>query len=290
INTVVDERVWQGLWNSPAVGLPRNDPQDPNQPNPVRIQFGFDVASGLDRYLSAGSSGPPVELQTYWTRWVQSRRGYGVSADPLEMNPLVPTRFANPLRSFFGAWLVPDEQLSWIVPREVDATLLREHPYQLIQDQIARQSGQTPDPERPRRPLFECEAAIDPANPNSPLVAWCDTDRNPFFRYRYLMRLGNLVTCRSNVYAVWITVGYFEVFPADQNNIPLAIQQINTSPNDIREFYPDGWVLGPELGSDTGEIKRHRMFFIIDRSIPVAFERGRNHNVDRAILVKRFIE
>ena len=46
----------------------------------------------------------------------------------------------------------------------------------------------------------------------------------------------------------------------------------------------------PELGSDTGEIERHRAFYIIDRSIPVGFERGFNHNVDRAILLKRFIE
>jgi hypothetical protein len=29
---------------------------------------------------------------------------------------------------------------------------------------------------------------------------------------------------------------------------------------------------------------------MIDRSIPVAFEPGQNHNVDRAILVRRRIE
>jgi hypothetical protein len=35
---------------------------------------------------------------------------------------------------------------------------------------------------------------------------------------------------------------------------------------------------------------RHRSFFIIDRSIPVAFERGRNHNVDRTILLRKVLE
>ena len=34
----------------------------------------------------------------------------------------------------------------------------------------------------------------------------------------------------------------------------------------------------------------NRAFAIFDRTIPVAFERGKNHNVDKAILVKRFIE
>ena len=54
--------------------------------------------------------------------------------------------------------------------------------------------------------------------------------------------------------------------------------------------HADGYQLGAELGSDTGEIVRHRAFYIIDRSIPVGYERGQNHNVNRAILLKRFIE
>jgi hypothetical protein len=45
-----------------------------------------------------------------------------------------------------------------------------------------------------------------------------------------------------------------------------------------------------ELGSDTGEVRRHRAFYIIDRTIPVAYEPGQNHNVDRCILLRRFIE
>ena len=48
--------------------------------------------------------------------------------------------------------------------------------------------------------------------------------------------------------------------------------------------------LGQELGAETGEVKRHRAFYMIDRSIPVAFQPGENHNVDRCILVRRFIE
>jgi hypothetical protein len=57
------------------------------------------------------------------------------------------------------------------------------------------------------RPLFQ---STDSAS------AYNDTNRNPYFRYQGIERLGNLVTTRSNVYAVWITVGYFEVTPVQQ--------------------------------------------------------------------------
>ena len=101
------------------------------------------------------------------------------------------------------------------------------------------------------------------------------TGRNSYFDYQALQRLPNLVTTRSNVYAVRITIGYFEAEP---------------NPGGVDLAHPDGYRLGPEIGSDTGEVKRHRAFYIIDRSIPVAFESGENHNVDRCILLRRYIE
>ena len=54
--------------------------------------------------------------------------------------------------------------------------------------------------------------------------------------------------------------------------------------------HPDGYALGPELGFDTGTTTRHRAFYVIDRSIPVAFEPGEDHNVDQTILLQRMIE
>jgi hypothetical protein len=44
------------------------------------------------------------------------------------------------------------------------------------------------------------------------------------------------------------------------------------------------------VGSDQGDIQRHRAFYVIDRSIPVAFEPGMNHNVDQAVLLRRLVE
>jgi hypothetical protein len=92
-----------------------------------------------------------------------------------------------------------------------------------------------------------------------------NSDRNPYFSYQALQRLSNLVTCRSNVYALWLTIGYFEVDPVYGQ-------------------------LGQEVGLDTGTVQRHRAFYIIDRSIPVAFEPGQNHNVDKCVVLRRFIE
>ena len=102
-----------------------------------------------------------------------------------------------------------------------------------------------------------------------------DPIRNAYFRYQPLTRLSNLLTTRSNVYAVWITIGNFEVTPWTGG---------------IDPAHPDGYQLGQEVGGDSGEIKRHRAFYIFDRSIPVGYEPGRDHNIDRGVLLKRFIE
>jgi hypothetical protein len=84
---------------------------------------------------------------------------------------------------------------------------------------------------------------------------------NANFRYQTVNRLTNLSTIRSNVFAVWVTIGY------------------STSPSN--------WT---EAGSDTGEIRRHRGFYIYDRSIPVGFDPGKDLNVRDAILLRRIIQ
>jgi hypothetical protein len=152
--------------------------------------------------------------------------------------------------------------------REVNGTLLRA------------------DPTTPTQPLFEyTQAGVNPIN---------DPRRTAFFRYEGLGRLGNLVTTRSNVYAVWITVGYFEVTPVTtQFASPNQRKHADDSdwiPADYQAVYPDGYVLGRELGIDTGEVERHRAFYIFDRSLPVGFQRGQDANVEKAILVNRYIE
>jgi len=82
------------------------------------------------------------------------------------------------------------------------------------------------------------------------------TDRNALFRYQTMMQLSDRVTTRSNVFAVWVTIGYFDATSGD-------------------EVQP---------------ITRHRGFYLFDRSIPVAYEQGKNHNVRDAILLRRIIQ
>jgi hypothetical protein len=55
------------------------------------------------------------------------------------------------------------------------------------------------------------------------------------------------------------------------------------------DAHPEGLAIGQEIGTEDGQIKRERAFYIIDRSIPVGFEPDENHNVDRAILLRRYI-
>ncbi len=205
-----------------------------------------------------------------WSNFVQSRRVYPTPANNiLDLDPTVapntgyPTEFGRPFRSFAGGSAVPavtsGASSDVLRPsREVDGTLLRSNPLG---------TG--------TQPLFTF-TSTGPYN---------DPTRNPFFYYQALQRLGNLVTTRSNVYAVWITVGYFEVTLASQLPTYAAL-----SPAQKQAIYPDNYTLGQEVGSDTGEIHRHRAFYIFDRTIPVGFQRGQDLNVNKAILVNRFIE
>ena len=110
----------------------------------------------------------------------------------------------------------------------------------------------------------------DGATPAAPLFE--ANSQDGYFQNSMRQRLGNLVTTRSSVFAIWITVGYFEVDEDDE----LRLDDITGR--------------GVEVGRDSGGAVRNRGFYMFDRSIPVAYEPGKNHNIERAILVESFIE
>ena len=211
-----------------------------------------------DALMGVRTGQPRIPFDEFW----QNRRGGGLGgAGVTATTPVagLPTIMASVYRSGAGGDMVPD------VP---DLPIPGVH-HTLLRLRTGSSTG--------GQPLF-----ADPSTDPHANTEFANANRNAAFRYRDLERLANLTTTRSNVYAIWITVGYFEVFP----NGPKSY-----NPNGgVDVAHPDGYELGPELGSDTGEIERHRGFYVLDRSIPVGFERGFNHNVERAIVLKRFIE
>ncbi len=98
--------------------------------------------------------------------------------------------------------------------------------------------------------------------------AGSSSEFHPYYRLEDYYRLANLTTTRSNVFAVWITMGFFEEDVAEDGSVTYT----------------------RELGNASGNVKRYRSFYLIDRSIPVGFERGKNHNAENVILLKRYLQ
>lgn len=118
-----------------------------------------------------------------------------------------------------------------------------------------------------------------PADPTGPVFAALDTSvpaisaANPGFRYQGISRLANTTTNQANAFGVWITIGRFEA-----------------TYNPGNPLNSDGYQLGAELGYEDGTQRRQRSFFIVDRTVPVTYESGKNHNTSRCILLRRVLE
>jgi hypothetical protein len=247
INTITDRRVWQGIMN--------------NLPDGTAV-------------------GTPASTES-WQKLIGSRRGYGandsdvmIGAPTAPGKSVLPTFFANPFRSYAGLYLVPIPEMQ-IVNFTTGPTLsTMAHPVLTgefwrneIDSTLLRVDQTTYGGLTAYAPLLATnpKAAAD-------IPPFADPLANPYFHYQGIQKISNLVTTRSNVYSVWITVGYFEV-----ERVPIS------------ESHPDGWRLRHEMGVETGEIERHRGYYLIDRSLPVGFQRGEDSNVQQTILLKRMI-
>lgn len=244
--------------------------RDPGRVN-LNTVVNKEVYFGLMHGDTSPSATGSIHPGATWNSLVDSRRIYpGTTGAILQLDPDTPTFFGNPLRNADAVDLVPTDSLLLDAngnPREgVQATMLRE-------GAVAN------------TPLFAADTMTNEYN---------NSDRNPYFRYQPMTRLSSMTTTRSNVYAVWVTVGFFEVTEAPAE---LAFATANgltagsaASLALYDRVYPEGYQLGQEAGSDTGDIRRVREFAIIDRTVPVAFEPGQNHNIDKAVRLRRRIE
>ncbi len=196
-----------------------------------------------------------------WLAVAQSRQGKSYPFRPTTGNLDSTSIFGNPFRSAAGEALLLPLTKYYADRDEVDVTLFR-----------------------PVNPATNAPATDTPLFGYTSTQLHNNSSRNPYFRHQHLQRISNVVTTRSNVYAIWITVGYFQVQSPPLDSTGTALPFGPGTP------YPDGYQLMAEMGSDTGEVERHRGFYIFDRSIPVAFEPGKNHNFEEGLLLRRFIE
>ena len=286
LNTVFDPAVFQGImddypqWTYSATSQPGTYSWQKLWQGIVDGRRGYnDIA-----YTSSTGLYSPAATGTNYSTAVPNLTLFGPYNFPLGATGgqlILPTYCANPFRPEGAATLVPPimppptnllatpNNLAQPVGQEISATMLRP---------TAANSYVGTAPTGTVIPLlspkgFDVSASADTFAVTTGNAAWRQTARNPYFQYQAQTRLGNLVTNRSNVFAIWVTVGYFEALPT----LPSAAN-------------PDGYQLGPEKGSDNGSVERHRAFYIFDRSIPMGFQRGEDLNVDNGILVESMIE
>jgi hypothetical protein len=171
------------------------------------------------------------------------------------MHPEFPTRFVGAFRPAMTSNIAPSLATPAATAKMrsrygVESTLLRSASIDVnLTDAVTLQSPAGPLASRPM--LY----SATPGAAGDELEA-----TQPFIRMQRAMRLPNLVTNQSNVFAVWVTVSLFEYDP-------------------IAGF-------GNEYIADNGLPERERHFSIVDRSIPVGYKPGESLNAERTILLR----
>jgi hypothetical protein len=284
------ERWYNPAWHATAgfYRPPFNKLSRFRDPGRININTIFDPQV----WVSAVGNYPGMDTAAFAEKVFRSRQGYGAAGTLWQMDASYPTFFGNPFRPHDAADLMPNVPLNsysmrkdglTTVPHDpsppapppanlttprgmpVEATFLRPDP-----DSIAPIAS-PPNP----FPLFDQQVT----------TLYDDARRNAYFRYQRLQKLGNTFSTHSNVFAVWMTIGYFEV---EDNMNPISGP--TTPARVIDAIHPDGLRLGQEIGADSGEIVRHRAFYIIDRSVPVGHAPGQKLNSENCILLRRMIE
>jgi hypothetical protein len=260
VNTPADEAPWFESYRPPFNKLSRfRDPGRINV-NTISDPLVWDaiMATYPDFQTTNGSN--------IFYDLIRARRGYAhgsdnnTGGDIFRTANAFPSIVSNPIRPADSHDLMPLDNMRQLASIPANATLFRTrlgstNPLFIVADNVT-----TPYPYLPATPDPELNRA---------------TDRNAYFRYQPYAKLANMLTTNSNTFAVWETIGYFEV---------------EANPTGVDIAHPDGYQLGAEMRFEDGGTRRPRAFYIIDRSIPAAFEPGQAHNVERCVLQRRYLE
>jgi large repetitive protein len=115
--------------------------------------------------------------------------------------------------------------------------------------------------------------------PQNNANAAIDNRQHPQWRLEMMQRAINLTTPRTHQYAVWITIGFFEV--KRQGDLGNLAQAIPTLAFDV---------FGPENGSLTGTAKRFRGFFLVNRLNLTGFNPGSPGSFRTAVTYRHRIQ
>ena len=106
-----------------------------------------------------------------------------------------------------------------------------------------------------------------------------DFRQHPNWRLEMMQRVMNETTVRTHQYAVWITVGFFEILKqGDLSNLAQG--------NPVLAFD----IMGPEVGAVTGKGVRYRGFFLVDRTKLAGFNPSNTGSFRNAVVYRKVIQ
>ena len=105
-----------------------------------------------------------------------------------------------------------------------------------------------------------------------------DNRQHPYWRTEHLQRIINQTTVRTHQYAVWITIGFFQV--KRQGDLGMFA----TSPQLAFD------IMGPEIGAANGKTTRYRGFMLVDRLQLAGFNPATTSNFRAAVVYRKRIQ
>ncbi len=209
-----------------------------------------DRATGVDRY---GRIPGKININTIWDPEVLL-----ALCDPQMSNAFTSVQIYNPAYvpgSNGGALHDPTTLWGQLVASRTPGMMSQNNAFVLSGNDrpflgfgIGQRPGGNQDPQAPNGMsinntlLRSVQAAGNGSTPR--LFQVPPTAPHPYLQDELLTKVFNNLTTRSNVFAVWLTVGFFKV--TDDTTLPPK--------------------LGEEVGASTGQTIRHRYFAIVDRT------------------------